>query len=189
MSRAAAGAAQKQLGTSNALGAAANSNASNIYSSLEPQLQQEATNPQGYAPQDLSNMRTGARQAGGGATAGITGQENLNVARTRNSAGYNGVLDQAARTGQQTASEDELGVDAANANLKQKQQQSALSSLGNLYGTNVGAGESYYGMAPSEINAWTGAQNTGWVQQLGGFLGDLGKAGQGAGSVMTGMNS
>jgi hypothetical protein len=184
MSRASAGAAQKQLGTTNAIGSGYNTNAGNIYSSLEPQLKQEATNPQGYQPQDLAAMRTGARQAGGGATSGITGQGDLEVARTKNTAGYNATLDQAARTGQQTGSEDELGIEAANANLKQKQQQSALTSLGNLYGTETGAGESYYGMAPSEINAWTNA-SPGWAQTMQGFLGSLGQIGGGVGAAAT----
>src|SRR5579863_2416409 len=182
MPRGPAKAAQNQLNLSNSIGAGYNSKAGNIYGSLEPQLEQEAKNPQGYAPTDLAAMRTGTRQAAGGATAGLTGSENLKVARTRNSAGYNAALDTAAQTGQQTAGEDELGIEAANANLKQKQQQSALTSLGNLYGTNVGAGESYYGMAPSEINAWTNA-SPGWVQSLGGFISDLGGLGKGVGAA------
>lgn len=187
MSRAVAGAAQKQLGTSNSIGSGYNAKAGNLYSSLEPQLQQMATNPQGYSPTDQSAMRTGARQAVGGVSSGITGMENQKVARTRNTAGYNATLDEGSRAAGQQNSQDELGIDAANANLKQQQQQYALSSLGNLYGTNVGAGESYYGMAPSEINAWNSA-SPGWVQNMTGIISSLGDMGKGVGAAATGIN-
>lgn len=179
--------AKNQLQTTNKIGSGFNKQAGNLYSSLEPQLQAEATNPQGFGTADLNAMRTGARQAVGGSTAGITGQANLNAARTRNTAGYNAALDEGARTGAQQNSQDELGIEAANAQLKQQQQQQALSSLGGLYGTGVSAGESYYGMAPSTINAETNAGNSGWLQNTEGIISSLGQLGGGVGGAAKGF--
>ena len=177
-------AANNAINTSNKIGRGYQGQAQDLYSSLEPQLQAEATSPSGYNPSDLSAMRTGARQAVGGTTAAITGQANLGVARNRNSAGYNATLDSAARSGGQQNSQDELAIQAANADLKQKQQQTALSSLGQLYGTNVGAGESYYGMAPSELNAWSQGGQQGWLQNTEGIISSLGSLGGKAGKYV-----
>lgn len=179
-------AAGNQLNTTNSLGAGYNANAGSLYSSLEPQLSKMATSPQGFSPTDIGAMKTAAAQSIGGSTSGITGQGNLLAARKRNSAGYADALDKAARTGGEELSQADLGVEAQNAKLKQQQQQYALSSLGKLYGTQVGAGESYYGMAPSELNAWN-ASSPGWLQSLGGFMADLGKAGQGVGAAAAGF--
>jgi hypothetical protein len=187
MSRSATNEAKNQLKTTNAIGAGYNTQAGNLYGSLEPQLESEATNPQGYSKSDLSAMQTASAQGLGGSTAGITGQANLNTARTRNSAGYGADLDQAAQTADQTQSQNDLDIQAANANLKQQQQQTALSSLGSLYNTGVSAGESYYGMAPSTINAQTNAGNSGWLQNTEGVLSSLGSLGGGVGAAAKGL--
>lgn len=180
MSRAVKKAAGNQLNTTNALGAGYNANAGSLYSSLEPQLSQMALNPQGFSPTDEAAMKTGAAQSLGGSTSGITGEGNLLAARRRNAAGYADALDKASRTSGQELSQADLGVTEQNARLKQQQQQFALNSLGRLYGNQVSAGEGYYGMAPSELKVEEEA-SPGWMQSLGGFLADLGKAGQGAG--------
>ena len=167
------GDATKQLGITNAAAAGAGANAGNIYSSLMPQLQAEATNPQGYSPTDLSAMRTGSSQAIGGATAGITGQGNLMAARTRNSAGLTGALDEAARSGQQTASQNELAIQAANAQLKQQQQQAGLAGLSSLFGQETGAETSLYGLGPQTLDAQAKLQA---VSPFNQFMSSLGQA-------------
>ena len=143
----------------------AQNNAGNLYAGLEPQLESEATNPQGFGATNLANMNTASRQALGGSTAGITGQGELTAERTGNSAGVTGALDQAARTADQTQSENALNVQDQNAMLEQQQQQSALGALQGLYGTNVGS------EAPL-INAETAA-GPGWEQTLFGNQGLL----------------
>ena len=189
MTRAIQSAAKNSLNTTNKIGSGYQGQAQDLYSSLEPQLQAEATNPTGYNPSDKAAMETGGRQAVGGTTAAITGQADLGVARNRNSAGYNATLDSAARSGGQQNSQDELAIQAANADLKQKQQQTALSSLGQLYGTNVGAGESYYGMAPSELNAWSEGGRQGWLQNVDQTMSAIGDLGKGVGAAASGFSS
>lgn len=162
MAKGQAGKADKQLALTNNQAATAGGTASNIYSGLEPQLSAEATNPQGYSPTDLNAMTTASQQAMGGSTAGITGQGNLQVARTRNSGGYGNELDQAARSAQQTQSQNDLGIQQANANLKQQQQQSGLSALQGLYGTNVGQQTSLLGLGPGTLGAR--AAGGSWAQ-------------------------
>lgn len=180
MSRAASKAAGNQLNTTNSIGAGYNANAGNLYSSLEPQLKEMALNPEGFSPTDEAAMKTAAAQSLGGSTSGITGEGNLLAARRRNAAGYADALDKAARTSGQELSQEDLGVAAQNARLKQQKQQFALGSLGRLFGNEVSAGEGYYGMAPSELKAWNEA-DPGWMQSLGGFIGDVGKMGAGLG--------
>lgn len=176
MARGQAGAASGQLNRTNQLGSQANERANSLYSSLEPQLQSRATAPPGFGTQELSQMRTGIGQSAGGSVSGITGQANLEAARTRNSGGYATALDQGAREAAQTQSQNELNVDMANAKLKQQQQQEALSALGGLYGTGVGETESMYGLGPSTLQAR--AAGGGWAQGFHDVLSGIGSLGQ-----------
>lgn len=153
MARGQAQAANKQLNLSNTTAANAGATAGNIYSGLAPQLSAEATNPQGYSPSDINAMQTASAQALGGATSGITGQANLQAARTRNSGGYATALDQAGQQAMQTQSQNDLGIQQANANLKNTQQQAALGALQGLYGTNVQQQTSLLGLGPGTLNA------------------------------------
>ncbi len=158
-------AADKQLGLSNSVSQQSGARAQSIFDPLNAALMGEATNPQGYSQADMNSMRTGSAQALGGATAGITGQANLQAARTRNSAGYSGALDSAARSAQQTASQNEMGLQAANANLKQQQQQQGLSALQGLYGTNMSSMNSALGLGPATLQAR--ADGGSWMQNTG----------------------
>jgi hypothetical protein len=189
MARKAQADAQSAFNTNKAAGSQAGANSENIYSSLEPQLMGEATNPQGYGTNTVNQMKTGVQQELGGSTAGITGQANLGVARTRNSGGYNAALDQGAANAGQTGSEANLGIDTANAQLKQQQQQQGLSALGNLGGQQLGAEESFYGDQPATVNALTNAGSQGWLQNATGILGALGGLGGGVGAAAKGFGA
>jgi len=178
------GPAKKQLGITNTAAAGAGANAGNIYSSLEPQYQQEATNPTGYTPAQLSAMTTASNQGIGGATAGITGQGNLQAARTRNNAGISGALDQAAQTAQQTQSQNDLGIQQANANLMQQQQQAGLAGLSSLFGTETGSQNQLYGMGPSTLSAEAALEKVNPLNQgMGAFMTSLG-TGAGTAALM-----
>ncbi len=113
-------------GTATAQGSAA-------YGTAAPVLNTMATNPMGYSPADLAAMKTSSIQSTGGATAGAVGQGGLEAARTNNAGGSTAAIDDAARSGQVQNSVNALGVDTANANLKQQQQQEGLRGLGQIY--------------------------------------------------------
>lgn len=154
----ATGAATTAANTSAAL----QGNASNLYAGLAPQLAEEATSPSGYSPADLAAMNTAAQQSAGGATAGATGRGALLAARTRNAGAADAAIADAARSGGQQLSNEAVGTQVANANLKQRQQQAGLSGLEGLYGENLGAGINSEGQVAGDVNANTGSTNASW---------------------------
>lgn len=182
--KAAQGAASTAAGTATGYG----SGASSIGSTLVPELTKEATNPTGFNPTDLNSMLVAGQQGAGGANAGITGQANLEAARTHNTGGLSAVLGEAARAKTRANSESALGVQGANAQLKEKQRQSGISGLEGMYGTDVGAQLKAQGLVPEDIDAWTKASQTGPLQDVEGIIGTLAGAATGAGSLMRGMN-
>lgn len=149
------------------------SQATQIGSTLVPELTQEATHPTGYNPTDLNNTLVAGEQGAGGATGGITGQANLQAARTHNTGALSGVLDQAARQKQQALSQNALGVQNQNAMLKERQRQAGLGALESMYGTNVGAQEKAMSLVPEDINAELNAGNQGWLQNTLGTISTL----------------
>lgn len=133
-----------------------------IYGFLDPTLKAQAANPQGYGA-DLPAINTANQQSLGGSTAGITGQANLEAARTRNAGGFQGAIGSGSRSNAKQLSENALGIQAMNADVKQKQQQTALSQLQQLYGTNVQGAEGFLG----ESNSALGAENQSHPVQQG----------------------
>jgi len=169
-------ASDKQLALSNNYASQAGNRAQGIFDPLNSALMGEVNNPQGYSTADMNSMRTGSAQALGGSTAGITGQANLQTARTRNSAGYSGALDSAARSSAQTASQNEMGLQAQNANLKEAQRQQGLSALQGLYGTNMSSMNSALGLGPGTLQARAAGPPPWWQSVLGTAAGVGGAA-------------
>lgn len=137
-------------------------NANSIYGNLAPSLVSEAAHPAGYAPTDESALETGAQESAGGSQAGAVGQGGLYAARTRNAGGPAAAIADASRGAGQQLSSNLLGIRSANANLKEGQRQSALSSLAGLYGTNASASNSALGDVASNVNANNGAVSNSW---------------------------
>ncbi len=137
-------------------------NASNIYSTLAPQLQAEAAHPSGISPTDLAAIDTATKQTSGGTQAGATGQGALLAARTRNAGGADAAIANAARSGGEQQSQDTLETQAANEKLKERQQQAGLSGLEGLYNTDTAAGIQSAGQIAPDINANTSAANESW---------------------------
>jgi hypothetical protein len=151
------------------------------YNFLDPQLKQEATNPQGYTPQQLAYMNTASQQSLGGGTAATTGQANLESARTRNAGGFQGAVGTADRAGQRQLSQNSLGIQEDQAKLQQAQKQQALSSLQSLYGQNSAEGLGYLNSSNTALNNENNAPNF-WQQYLLTAMQSAGKAaGAGAG--------
>ena len=66
------------------------------------------------------------------------------------------------------------------ARLGQQKQQTALSGLQGLYGTDVGAQLKAMGIQDSDINTEIQAGQSGWLQNTMGAIGTLGNLGLGA---------
>jgi hypothetical protein len=169
-------AAKAATSTAQSTGSDFASKSNDIGSTLVPQLTQEATHPQGYNPNDLNSMLVAGEQGAGGATSGVTGQANLEAARTHNTGALSGVLDQAARQKQQQLSQNALDVQGKNADLKQRQQQAGLAGLQGIYGTDVNANLKAQGLVPEDIGAWTQAHETGPLQDAEGIVGTVANA-------------
>lgn len=135
-----------------------------ISGQLVPQLQKQATNPTGYTPTQQNNMLVAGEQGAGGANAGITGQAGLQASRTHNTGALSGVLDSAARSKQQTLSQNALGVQNKQADLQQKQMADAQKQLGGLYGEDVNADIKAQSLVPEDINAANAAAQSGAQQ-------------------------
>ena len=118
-----------------------------IQSFLLPQLEREAQNPTGFSSAQLGSQLSALESGAGGSNSGIVGQGALNTARTRNTAGMSNVLDQAARDKAQAFSQGSLGIQNQNANLEQEKQQSALSQLGGMFGSDTNAAMNALGTA------------------------------------------
>lgn len=114
----------------------AGANASSLYGTLDPTLTTMATAPQGINPADLAKMKTGAMQTAGGANAGAVGQGSLLSARTKNAGTADAAIAKSGESAGQTLSNTNLGIDSANQELKNTQQQAGLKGLEGLYGTN-----------------------------------------------------
>jgi hypothetical protein len=140
-------------------------NAAGINSTLTPALTAEAVNPTGYTPTQLAAQTTGAEQAAGGSNAGATGGALLRAARTRNAGAAPAAIDTASENASKNLSQVNAGIQTNNANLQQKQKQSALSGLEGLYGENVGAGENALGLSTSALND-AGHLNNFWQQMI-----------------------
>lgn len=183
MPRAAQNAAKNAVNNENSTAGNFANTASTVNSTLQPKLTQEANNPTGYTPTDMNSMLTASAQSLGGANSGITGQANLQAARTRNSAGYGSALDEAQRAKGRQLSQNALNIQSSNANLKQDQQQAGIKGLEGLYGIDLGSMNHAMGLVPSTIDAETQAGNSGWFQNMTGFMNALAGDAKGAASM------
>jgi hypothetical protein len=179
--------AQNQAGkaTTNAIDTGQNlgQQAAGVNATLDPFLTQELQHPQGYSPQDESAMLAAGLGGAGGATSGITGQANLEAARSGNSGGFQAALDDAARSRTKAAAGSAEGIAADNATLKSQQQQDAAKGLQGMYGTEQSGMLDAMGQVPQDINANVNAGKSGWLQNTMGILGTINGAASGAGAL------
>lgn len=138
------------------------SNAQGIYSTLAPELAAQASDPQGFTPEEKAAMDTSAQQSVGGSQAAAVGQGALLAGRTKNAGTADAAIADAARSGAQTLSQDSLKTEMADAQLKQQKQQAALSEEGSLYGTGTGAAANDLGEVANNVNANSKAEEESW---------------------------
>lgn len=151
--------------------------ASNVNSQLFPFLTRELNSPQGYTQQQQTAQLGNAMAGTGGATAGINTEANLASARNRNSGGFSGALDQAAREQEKNLAGAAEGIASKNAALQQTQQQGAAEGLSHLYGMDTQAQMRAMGIVPEDVNAEVNANKSGWFQNLTGLLASINGAG------------
>jgi len=165
--------------TASNVGAGYGTNAATASSQLMPFLTRELNNPQGFTQQQIG-AQLGASEAGaGGATSGIATMADLASARNRNSGGFSGALDAAAREKGRTLAGNSEHIAANNANLQQQQQQAAARGLMGEQGMDQNAQLRAMGLVPQDINAATRAYGTGdWASSLARGLGAINSVGK-----------
>ena len=173
------GAAQTASGTAAGYGG----QAANVSSTLVPELTQEAKNPTGINPTDLNAMQVASQQGAGGAAGSLVGEATTRAARSRNTGALAGSLDEIARAKTRAASGGNLAIQNMNTQEKLNQQQAGLKGLEGVYGTDVGAQLKAQGLVPEDLTAVAKADESGWQQDLQGWLKALGGAAQGAGAL------
>jgi hypothetical protein len=146
----------------NSTGAGYGSQASNISAQLLPFFTRELNNPQGFTQQQTGSMIGAAEGGAGGATAGLTTEANLASARDRNSGGFSGALDEAARQKDKALAGTSEGIATKSADLAQQHQQTAASDLTNVQGMDQNAQLKAMGLEAPDINASTQAGEAGW---------------------------
>lgn len=183
MARQAQNDAQSTFDQAQKFGTASAANANSLYSTLMPAFEQEATNPTGYTPSQIAAQDTASEQSTGGAAAGAVGQANLQAARNRNAGSFAPNIDKSMKTAADINSQNALGVQTKNADLEQKKQQSGLSGLEGLYGTNAQDTLSSLGVQNGAVNADTSAGSQGWLQNSLGVINAITGAGKSAASL------
>jgi hypothetical protein len=149
--------ANKQLlnnaGTAQSTSNTLSTKAAHDYDFLDPVLKGDVTNPQGYTPQQLAYINTAAQQSTGGGTSAVTGEANLEAARTRNAGGFQGAIGTGSRNAMKENSENALKVQAMQADLQQTQRRDAMKALQDLYGTNNTDALGYLNSSNSALGA------------------------------------
>lgn len=151
-------------GKANNLSDQANTNATSLYKTVNPVLTQEATNPHGFDPKDLSAMDTASEQSIGGATAGAVGEGNLEAARTRNSGGFQPAAAESARAGMRQNSTNAVTIQGNNALQKERERQAGISGLTSLYGSNSAQALSALGLSNESLDVANHTQPSAWQQ-------------------------
>lgn len=184
--RALANQAKSAADTASQTGSRLGASAQQIGSTLIPGLKNDYTNPPGYSPADLATMKQGSLEAAGGTAGALTGALANRSMRMRNPAGLSAntaAVAEGASRGAGSATQDIL---TQNAQLKERQKQSAQSGLEGLYGTDTSGMLHAMGLVPQDVEAGAKADSVGWLQNLTGILTSVGQMGKGFGAAAGG---
>jgi hypothetical protein len=137
---------------------------------------------EGFSPEGLNAMRTGATEpiAAAADTANWMGENR--AARTGNAASQDALASELARNKGVDIGRASAEVEAANEQQRQSNKRFALQGEQGLFGSNLSAEESLYGMQPGIINSWNTAASTmnPWMQLAGQAIGAGGQVGAAA---------
>jgi hypothetical protein len=134
--------------------------------------QQLSSNP---TPSESATQRNANEQINENAASAGQRMEQTG-ARTRNDASTTAGEDLLAQQKGQALSTESNDILAQ----QEQRQQAAGKGLETMYGTNVGAEEGLYGLAPNTINAWNTAAQPDWMKIAGPLLGAGGQVGAAA---------
>lgn len=146
------------------------SGAQDIRSSLVPQLERDVNAQHVMTPGQLNEFLTNAGAGAGGATGALTGQAELETARTGQGAGLTPALSAMARSRQQALAKGSEGIAAEDVQGALKRQQQARGELAGLYGTDVNGALQSMGLVPKDVEAGAEAGSTGWFQNMTGLI-------------------
>ena len=153
------GDAQKAQTMTNATTTANNANtlfgeSQSMQDQILPYLSAEMLNPTGFGAPALGEMKTQAGQTASGA-AGAAGQQmRLNAARTGNTASLPAGIAAVNRTAEQNESNADLGIDLANQQLKQQQQQAGEEGISGLGSEDLNASLNSIGLSNQSLSDW-----------------------------------
>lgn len=181
-----AGQAKNNKTTADTTGSGLGAEASQIGGTVIPGLERESTNPQGFAPTDVNNMLVAGGEAVGGANAGITGQANLEVARTRNAGGFASSLDEAARIKSRQLATNALDVSGRQAMEKEKQRQFSQTQLADLMKSDRADQLRAMGLSDEAIAQELAAGRQGWFQNFTSGTEALAKGAEAAAKLIHG---
>lgn len=171
--------ALNQYGREGSFADTMNTRGAGDYSTIDPFLTNELTNPQGFGADTIAQMLTQGGQAVSGATGAAKEAATLNASRTGNAAAIPGIIDATARNAMKQGSDNALNVNIKNALLKNEQQQDAAKGLEALYGEDVGSALRAMGLQNESLNAGTGASRAA-NENIWGPVKTIGSLGLGA---------
>jgi hypothetical protein len=166
MARAAQQMAQGQANTAGARAGTLFSEGQAANAQLFPFLSGEMRAQHALTPTQQNELLTYAGAGAGGATGAFTGEESLNAARTRNTAGYQAALDRAQLGRQQALARASEGVAAEDVNLTEQNRQRAAAGMANLYGVDTGGALKAMGIGAEDVKNEITAGQSGWFQNL-----------------------
>lgn len=117
---------------------------------------------EGFTPQGKAAMMAGATEPIAAAADTANFEAANRAARTGNAASQDALASEVARNKGVDIGRAAEGVEAQN----EMARRYGMEGLGKLFGANLNAEESLYGMQPSIINSWNTAANTmnPWMQ-------------------------
>lgn len=152
---------------------------------LAPFFANEMNAKHGYTPEQTNELLTYAGAGTGGTLGSITGQANLEAARTRNASGFTKALDEAARDKAKANAGMSEGVAAQDVEGAKRLNQEGAAGLEGLYGTDVSGQLKAMGQQNEDINTEVAADKAGWLQNMTDVMKSIQGAGKTAGGGFT----
>lgn len=168
--RAANAAAKSAAGTAGQTASGYGSEASTEHSELAPFFVNEMNAKHGNTPEQTNELLTYAGAGTGGTLGSVTGQANLEAARTRNASGFTKALDEAARDKAKANAGMSEGIAAQDVLGAKKLNQEGAEGMAGLYGTDVSGQLKAMGLENEDIGTEIEAGKSGWLQNMTGVM-------------------